>query len=82
MTFSEDEVERYARHLVLAEVGGPGQQALKRASVLVVGCGGATPGTTGHAAEGSSGGSTGAASTSSGAAPTVHDGASRASPVA
>lgn len=40
MTFSEDEVERYARHLVLAEIGGPGQQALKRASVLVVGCGG------------------------------------------
>ena len=40
MTFSEDEVERYARHLVLAEIGGPGQQALKAASVLVVGCGG------------------------------------------
>lgn len=40
MNFSDDEVERYARHLVLAEVGGPGQQALKRASVLVVGAGG------------------------------------------
>lgn len=40
MTFSDDEVERYARHLVLAEVGGPGQQALKRASVLIVGAGG------------------------------------------
>lgn len=40
MTFSDDEVERYARHLVLAEIGGPGQQALKRASVLIVGAGG------------------------------------------
>lgn len=38
--FSDDEVERYARHLVLAEVGGPGQQALKRARVLIVGAGG------------------------------------------
>jgi molybdopterin-synthase adenylyltransferase len=40
MSFSEEEVERYARHLVLAEVGGPGQQKLKRARVLVVGAGG------------------------------------------
>lgn len=38
--FSDDEVERYARHLILSEVGGPGQQALKRARVLVVGMGG------------------------------------------
>ncbi len=35
-----DEVERYARHIVLREVGGPGQAALKRARVLVVGAGG------------------------------------------
>ena len=40
MVFSEDEVERYARHLVLSEIGGPGQQALKRARVLFVGAGG------------------------------------------
>ncbi len=40
MSFSEDDVERYARHLVLAEVGGPGQQALRRARVLIVGAGG------------------------------------------
>ncbi|MFN7106883.1 MAG: HesA/MoeB/ThiF family protein [Brevundimonas sp.] len=40
MIFSEHEVERYARHLVLSEVGGPGQQALKRARVLIVGAGG------------------------------------------
>ncbi|WOB78770.1 molybdopterin-synthase adenylyltransferase MoeB [Brevundimonas nasdae] len=40
MIFSEDEVERYARHLVLSEMGGPGQQAMKRARVLIVGAGG------------------------------------------
>lgn len=38
--FSAAELERYARHIVLPEIGGPGQQALKRASVLVVGAGG------------------------------------------
>jgi adenylyltransferase/sulfurtransferase len=38
--FSAAEVERYARHLVLADVGGPGQQKLKAARVLVVGAGG------------------------------------------
>jgi len=37
---SANELERYARHIVLREVGGPGQQALKEASVLVVGAGG------------------------------------------
>lgn len=37
---NEDELERYARHIVLAEVGGAGQQALKNAKVLVVGAGG------------------------------------------
>src|SRR6266446_7503502 len=37
---NSDELERYARHLVLREVGGPGQAALKRACVLVVGAGG------------------------------------------
>src|SRR5712671_7098065 len=35
-----DELERYARHIVLREVGGPGQAALGRARVLVVGAGG------------------------------------------
>jgi len=40
MTFSAEEIERYARHIVLAEVGGPGQQKLKAARVLVVGAGG------------------------------------------
>ena len=40
MSFSEPEVERYARHLVLREIGGPGQQKLKAARVLIVGVGG------------------------------------------
>src|SRR5919108_5371393 len=35
-----DELERYARHIVLREVGGPGQAALKEARVLVIGAGG------------------------------------------
>jgi adenylyltransferase/sulfurtransferase len=37
---NSDELERYARHIVLHEVGGPGQAALKQARVLVVGAGG------------------------------------------
>jgi molybdopterin/thiamine biosynthesis adenylyltransferase len=37
---SPEEVRRYARHLVLKGMGGAGQQALKRARVLVVGAGG------------------------------------------
>jgi molybdopterin/thiamine biosynthesis adenylyltransferase len=40
MAFSQDEIERYARHLVLREIGGPGQQKLKAARVLLVGAGG------------------------------------------
>ncbi|SFS32399.1 HesA/MoeB/ThiF family protein [Brevundimonas viscosa] len=40
MSFSDDEIDRYARHLVLAEIGGPGQQRLKAARVGLVGVGG------------------------------------------
>lgn len=40
MSFSPDEIERYARHIVMAEIGGPGQQKLKAARVLVIGAGG------------------------------------------
>ncbi len=38
--FSGEELERYARHIILREIGGPGQLKLKRARVLVVGAGG------------------------------------------
>ena len=38
--FSETELDRYARHIVLRELGGPGQKALKEAKVLVIGAGG------------------------------------------
>jgi molybdopterin/thiamine biosynthesis adenylyltransferase len=37
---SDAELERYARHIVLREVGGMGQRRLKEAKVLVVGAGG------------------------------------------
>ncbi len=37
---SGDEIERYARHIVLRGVGGPGQAKLKAARVLVIGAGG------------------------------------------
>jgi molybdopterin/thiamine biosynthesis adenylyltransferase len=40
MAFNDEEVERYARQLVLREIGGPGQQRLKGARVLIVGAGG------------------------------------------
>ncbi|MFI5013982.1 MAG: HesA/MoeB/ThiF family protein [Hyphomicrobiales bacterium] len=40
MTLTSLEIERYARHLVLREIGGPGQAKLKSAKVLVVGAGG------------------------------------------
>ncbi len=38
--FSNLELERYARHLVLPEIGGAGQQKLKAARVIVTGAGG------------------------------------------
>ncbi len=38
--FSDEQLERYARHIVLREVGGVGQQKLLAARVLVVGAGG------------------------------------------
>lgn len=38
--FSAEELERYARHILLREIGGPGQGRLKKAKVLVVGAGG------------------------------------------
>ncbi len=38
--FSEDEIQRYSRHILLRELGGTGQAKLKAAKVLVVGTGG------------------------------------------
>lgn len=40
MSLTPDEIDRYARHIVLKEVGGPGQTRLKAARVLVIGAGG------------------------------------------
>jgi molybdopterin-synthase adenylyltransferase len=40
MALLPEEIERYARHIVLPEVGGPGQNKLKAAKVLVIGAGG------------------------------------------
>ncbi|HYD87391.1 MAG TPA: HesA/MoeB/ThiF family protein [Vitreimonas sp.] len=40
MSLSAEERERYARHILLKEVGGPGQQRLKAATVAIVGVGG------------------------------------------
>jgi len=40
MSLSDEELDRYARHLVLRQVGGPGQAKIRAASVLVVGAGG------------------------------------------
>lgn len=40
MALTDDQIERYARHVILKEVGGPGQQKLLKSRVLVIGAGG------------------------------------------
>ena len=40
MSLTDEQLERYARHIVLREVGGPGQAKLLAARVLVIGAGG------------------------------------------
>jgi len=40
MALNDEELERYARHIVLREIGGPGQARLRQARVLVIGAGG------------------------------------------
>jgi molybdopterin/thiamine biosynthesis adenylyltransferase len=40
VTFTEDQVRRYARHVILPGIGGEGQQRLMEAKVLVIGAGG------------------------------------------
>ena len=40
LDFSEDEIQRYSRHILLPEIGGIGQAALRAAKVLIIGAGG------------------------------------------
>src|ERR1035437_5043815 len=40
MKLNTEEIKRYARHLILPEIGIEGQQKLKQAKVLVIGAGG------------------------------------------
>lgn len=40
MDFTETQIQRYARHILLPQVGGDGQEELLKARVLVVGAGG------------------------------------------
>ncbi len=40
MAFSDDDLDRYARHIMLREIGGPGQARLRKAKVLSIGAGG------------------------------------------
>ncbi|MCW9044777.1 MAG: ThiF family adenylyltransferase, partial [Alphaproteobacteria bacterium] len=40
MDFSEEQIERYARHILLKDVGGEGQAKMLGSKVLVVGAGG------------------------------------------
>lgn len=38
--FTEEQIERYSRHIILAEVGGKGQKKIRDGSVFIVGAGG------------------------------------------
>ncbi len=40
MDFTDDQVTRYSRHILLPEVGGKGQKKLAKARVFIVGAGG------------------------------------------
>jgi molybdopterin-synthase adenylyltransferase len=40
MSFTESQIERYSRHIILKEVGGAGQQKLLNSKVLIIGAGG------------------------------------------
>ena len=40
MEFTEDQLQRYSRHIILPEVGGKGQKKLLQAKVLIIGAGG------------------------------------------
>src|SRR5947207_16024593 len=40
MDFTDSQIERYSRHIILPEVGGKGQKKLARAKTLIIGAGG------------------------------------------
>lgn len=40
MNFTNDQIERYSRHIILKEVGGKGQEKLLQSKILVIGTGG------------------------------------------
>jgi len=40
MNFSEEQIERYSRQIVLEEIGGIGQEKLLKSKVTIIGCGG------------------------------------------
>jgi len=40
MEFTDSQVQRYSRHIILSEVGGKGQKKLSQAKVLIIGAGG------------------------------------------
>src|SRR5437763_11300313 len=40
MDFTDSQIERYSRHIILPEVGGKGQKKLARAKILLIGAGG------------------------------------------
>ena len=40
MDFTEEQIERYSRHIILPEVGGLGQAKIREASCFIIGAGG------------------------------------------
>ena len=40
MDFTESQIERYSRHIILKEIGGEGQKKILDAKVLIIGAGG------------------------------------------
>ena len=40
MSFTEDQITRYSRHILLPEVGGKGQKKIAQARILIIGAGG------------------------------------------
>ncbi|TLY23869.1 MAG: adenylyltransferase, partial [Nitrospirae bacterium] len=40
MDFTDSQIQRYSRHIILPEVGGKGQKKLSRAKIFIIGAGG------------------------------------------